>query len=422
MASKRIQGSALVIVLVLSLVVLILLGGVMVFMYHTKTQIYRNFRWQALESNALSAIHVQLAKPEGGPKTVFDLYGKGKDSVLTSQYSWGVWGIISVKAFAKKDTISKMAIFGYPTTDSLRSAIYMVDQNRPLSIAGNTEIVGPVYLPEAGIKRGYIEGMGYMSIDLVKGAIRKSGSKMPPIDEGTLSPLKEILAQVSSDSVATITTQNEDLLRRDSLVVSFASPMVTIATNQKVDLGRKVWKGPIRLTSTKPIRIKESTQLEHIILVAPSILVDGRFKGKMQAFATDSITVGSRAALLYPSCLGLVKNRVKKVQPFISIADYSTVSGLVFTHSAITDRVMSLVQLSSFGLVRGQIFADGFAEIKGRVQGNVTCQKFFLRTPSSIYENYLLDAKINSQVLPTSYVGSKLIPSAKNKKIIQWVE
>lgn len=411
-------------VVVLALAIAILTGAYILASFHTTTTIHRNIRWERLELNAQSGINILLAQSENSSNTkttILDLFGEGKDSVQLSYRPWGIFGALSVKAFAKKDTVKKAAFFGYRPDDTLRASIYMADQGRPLSVCGKTEITGKVYLPEAGAKRGYIEGMGYLSNTLVNGTIKKSASEIPKLSESVIGPIKTILASVGGDSTKTIPEIGKEYLLKDSLIQSFQGPPILIATNSKINFSRKFWKGQIILHSTAAVVIKAESQLNDIQIYAPSIIVEDRFKGSLQLFASDSILVGEKVYLSYPSTIGLVKNAVKKVQPFIQLSKYSTVSGIVFTSLAITDRVQARITINENALVKGQVYTEGFAEIKGTIYGNVTCNKFILRTQSSTYENHLLNAIINNAKLSPKYTGSWLLPSEKRKRLIKWV-
>ncbi|MBY0426788.1 MAG: hypothetical protein K2Q22_14225 [Cytophagales bacterium] len=419
-----IKAGVLFLVVALALAIALLTGAYILASFHTTSHIQRNLQMERLELNAQSGINLLLSNPEINPGSrpiLVDLFGEGKDSVSMNVGTWGIFGAFTVKAFAKKDTVMKSALFGYIPNDSLRAAIYMADQSRPLSLCGKTEITGKVYLPQAGAKRGYIEGIGYISNTLVKGDILRSASEIPKLSENVIGPIKSILSKLGGDSTKTISESNTRYLSLDSLVQTFEGAPIIISTNSKVILNRKYWKGQTILQSTNQVLIRANSQLSDVQIYAPSIIVEDRFKGSLQLFATDSIMIGENVKLLYPSAVGIVKNAVKKFQPFIQLSKYSDVSGVVFTALAVTDRVQARISVNENAVVTGQIYTEGFAEIKGSIIGNVTCNKFILRTSSSIYENHLLNAYINSTKLSLKYAGSWLLPSEKRKRLIKWV-
>ena len=167
-----------------------------------------------------------------------------------------------------------------------------------------------------------------------------------------------------------------------------------------------------------------NNQLEDIILVAPYIHFESNFKGSLQAIARDSILVENGVYLKFPSALGLVKKRGnnEKIQPFIKLLNKSKVEGAIFTHQIQKTQQETKISITKNAKVTGQVYADGWAEIKGNITGSLTCNKLILKTPSSVYENHLLNATINKKALPSNFVGSGLLNARKNKKMIKRLE
>jgi len=102
----------------------------------------------------------------------------------------------------------------------------------------------------------------------------------------------------------------------------------------------------------------------------------------------------------------------------------AVVKGMIFTTQSelVSDLAKTRVSIEKGARVEGQIYVDGFADIQGELWGTVWCQKFLLKTASSVYENHLLDAVIDRTKLSEHYVGSAIITSGKKKKTIKWLE
>ena len=60
--------------------------------------------------------------------------------------------------------------------------------------------------------------------------------------------------------------------------------------------------------------------------------------------------------------------------------------------------------------------------MKGQVHGSLYTDKFLLSTPSSVYENHLLNATIDASALPASFVGVGLLNTNSEKKVVAWLE
>ena len=164
--------------------------------------------------------------------------------------------------------------------------------------------------------------------------------------------------------------------------------------------------------------ISAQNKLNNIQVYATAIVVEENFNGTLQLFARDSLVIHKNCQLNYPSALGIVKDQFKLFQQFIKIEEGSVVEGICFGFCSVSDLNRIRITVDEKALVYGQLYSDGFAEIKGTVHGHVTCGHFRLRTPSSTYDNHLLNATIDFSKLSTKFVGSALLPSVKEKKVI----
>ena len=52
---------------------------------------------------------------------------------------------------------------------------------------------------------------------------------------------------------------------------------------------------------------------------------------------------------------------------------------------------------------------------------NVFCKSFILRTPSSVYENHLMDVAIDRIALSEYFVGVALTEEINHHQIIKWL-
>lgn len=185
--------------------------------------------------------------------------------------------------------------------------------------------------------------------------------------------------------------------------------------------GKKI-SGNVIFYSDKLVVIDSSCHLDNVLIFAPAIVVNDYFQGSVQLFATDSINIGKNCNLQYPSVIGLIKKESKEFQPFIKVNSQTSFKGIIFTYGEVQDRQQTYVSIDKDVLIEGQIYSEGFLEVKGTVWGNVSCNQFSLRTPSSVYSNHLLNATIDNSKLSPHYIGSSLITSKRTKGIISWLE
>ncbi|HYG38268.1 MAG TPA: hypothetical protein VD908_06600, partial [Cytophagales bacterium] len=170
------KANALFIVIIVSLVIGIFCSSLILVSYFQRLQVQKDQLIKKLDLNANSAINILLSGSDifsYGEEKTMDLYGNDIDSVTIKKMLWGIFEIGSVNSFSKNFQKWKSIIYGYKLDDR-KCAIYLPDQNSPLSLGGSTFINGDCYLPESGVKRAYIEGQAFSFANLIQGTIKKS--------------------------------------------------------------------------------------------------------------------------------------------------------------------------------------------------------------------------------------------------------
>ena len=411
------RAGALFVAVTISFVIAVLISLLITLAFHYKIQNRESLLQKKLERNASSAITLLINDSVLVEEIKFiDLYGEGSDSVLIKKYSWGVYEVATVKAFFGKYQLAKTVEYGYKPDESISGAVYLSDLNKPLYLYGKTKIVGTCYLPEASVRRG-TGGKDFEGSTLIKGTIKNSNNSLPVLNKGVI---KKIAGVFGVDQFQIGLYREVSL--NDSLVNSFHDTTLLVKVSGDLNLSGKYLSGNIIVYSDQSIYIDASTKLEDVILFADAIKITKGFIGNIQAFVTDSLVVEENCKLNYPSALGLFKKDYKTPQPFIKLMKNSELKGIIFTcqSESVSDQKQTLIIIETGAIVHGQIYADGFAEIKGELDGMVWCNGFYL--DKSPLPNSLLDAVIDYTKLSSYYAGSGLIASGKIKKIIKWLE
>ena len=81
----------------------------------------------------------------------------------------------------------------------------------------------------------------------------------------------------------------------------------------------------------------------------------------------------------------------------------------------------AIVSIGKETEITGQVYSSELLELKGGIIGGAFCKKLILKTPSSVYENHLMDAVINREELSENFVGVPLTETIKNQRIIKWL-
>lgn len=80
-----------------------------------------------------------------------------------------------------------------------------------------------------------------------------------------------------------------------------------------------------------------------------------------------------------------------------------------------------LMQIEEEVQITGNVYCFDKIELKGKIKGSITCNKFLLRTSSSIYENHILNGEVNLNERPENYLGVKWNNKNQARGIIKWL-
>lgn len=372
--------------------------------------------------NCNGGIEVLLGSNElvrNGDTLKFSLFGNGDDTVLVSRIQWGLFERIFCQAENANYKYSKIAFVGGWSKEQGAVAIYLTNRGLPLSLAGDCLIVGDCYLPLQGISSGSIGGRYFTHDTLVHGKTSFSSHKLPNLAKALVENLNGFSQSVQQNNQH---LESDDF---DSVFVSFNKQTQFFAHAQPINLTNKQLRGNIVIRSDKRIVIDSTTYTEDILVIAPCIIILNGFKGSLQAFASDTIKVGSHVSLLYPSVLCVNKSTSgSKVvnSSYICIGDNSNLEGCIVNNSGSLLKSNAAISLGNKTKVIGLVYCNGLAELKGEVLGSVYANGFIVFDPTTIYENYLLDVSINAKDLPYEFVAPGLFDLSSPRKIVKWLK
>jgi cytoskeletal protein CcmA (bactofilin family) len=418
---KKLTANALLLVLALAMVSGILSSSVVFLGYYHRLAVNQAQLAKRLEWNAQSGVEWLLAAKDSSELALktWDLFGDGTDSVSVSKTQWGIFEVGSVRAFSGVSKSEKTFFMGWQPAQRPMPALYLADQGLPLSIGGATVIHGLCKLPAAGFKTVDVESERFSGEEMAGFNVGRSLSDLPIVNEALINYLMTLFEtnpDLKSDEMELLSSHGQDTLKRP-----FTENTGMLYEKGIIEL-RNVYLGKLLIRSDSLVRITKNAILEDVIVVAPAIEVQAGFHGSVQLFASDSIRIGPDCTFHYPSAIGLIKKDFGATQSSILLGLKSRLEGVLLACQRVEDLERTLIKTAEDCVVAGQIYTDGYLELHGRVEGEVTCRKFILKTPSSVYENYLVDAVIDPSLLPRQYVGSALIPSRiASKQIVKWL-
>lgn len=417
------KASALYIVIIIALVIGVLCSSLIVASYFYNIQYRKKVRYDQLSNNLNSGTNILLAVSDSAYATEkkASLFNTDQDSVNLKSFPWGVYDIGVVKSIIQKDTLYKAFSIANAIDSSKWAALYLIDEDRPFSLSGKTAIRGDAYIPKAGVQEAYIDNKAYQGDKrLIVGKRHTSEKTLPPLDQNRLSELNQYFANEPTGEKA--------LPGIDSVHQSFLLPTrvfnfkKTVQTIQNITLS-----GNIVLFSDTTINIENTTSLKNVLVFARVIVVKSGFNGNCQLFATDSISIENNCNFSYPSSVGVLRfqSSAISIQVKININEATMINGIVFTYEKADKPVKPIIVIGQNAKVVGQVYSQGILQLKEQTEmdGSVFTSRFLYKNSFTLFENYLVNATIDSKALSPYYLTSALMPVAgKKKKVLQWLE
>lgn len=347
--------------------------------------------------------------------------------IIVKRELWGVFEKRTVTSSHGNTKYVKTALVGGKDRMEM-SALYVNDHQRPVIVAGNSRITGDAFLPEQGLKMGGIFGNTYNQSELLYGRKKLSDSVLPKLS-------RELESQITQLTRYDYLPEGEVLINipEEGLKNSFQSPTIIIR-DRVVRLRKTNLIGNIIISASRKIIVEADANLQDVILLAPEIIIKNWVKGQFQGIATESISVGKKCELAYPSALVVNKKPVFVPQdnansqpifntkPSIYLDSYAWVGGFVMAlDSSKEQQYVPQIKMDIDSKVVGEVYCTKNLELKGRVTGSVSTDAFIAMEDGSVYQNHLYDGQINSKNLNESYAGLLLASREQNKKVMKWL-
>jgi hypothetical protein len=417
-----VRAGSLYFAIFISFISAILLSSLIVLTWHNNMYITTQIEREQVESNCRSGILFALKDSTlsfSGNEDSVSLYGDEdrKDMVYMKKRAWGVYEIVESKAQAYGYKASRIALVGSDLRSGDSTALYMADLDRYLSVSGNTNLIGTCFLPKIGLRRAYIEGQSFTGEKIIDGKVKTSTSYLPILHTKILESNKVYFRDTlpEDDSIIDFST----IEGMDSLEQSFKNRTITLVSKNEIILNNIKLRGNIRILSLREIYVTEKASLENVILYAPSIFFNQKFKGQLQAFAQDSMIVGENCDFRFPSTLGIINENINGIS--LDIMRNTKLVGCIFLSQESVASNKPILRIDKNVIIHGQAYCPGIVEILGKVEGSLYCESFTLRTSSAFYENHLLNVTIDNSALSPYFSGSFILPKYSSTKIIQWL-
>lgn len=408
------KAGALYFSIVVAFIIAMICASLIMLAAHYRGSYLKEMRMARLSRNMDSGIAYVLAENENASDSVegLDLFGDQTDSVLIAKKKWGIFTLVTVKSFVLSDTLKRGFLTGLETTNDAL-AVYLSDEDRPLSVSGDTRITGDVEVPKAGMRKSYVESRPYSGDQLVYGKIQDSKRTLGGLEKKWITEIEEKL-DFDPSALSALTAGDEH--------VSFFAAAKEFDVSRLTKISNNL-SGQIMLYSDTTVRISAGAKLDNTVIYAKSIVIADGFKGNCQLFARDSIIVGNDVMLSYPSVLALISKEKTVDQAKITLGTNVVFEGIILSYEPKRSALQTLVGLGEKTVVKGEIYATGLIKLEKRikVEGKVSCNRFIMQTPTTLYENFLVDVTLNRKARNRVYLTSAIFTGVLgNRKILRW--
>lgn len=383
--AKKLNANALFIVVTISIVVGIILSGLLLTAgVYSKSTINLEVQ-NKLIHNSKSGLQYCLASSEIENNKLIDLFGRSKDSIHIKSKRFGLFQAIRITSFHGTDSIPLSSIVASRSNVKTKTALYLCNSNATIGVCGSTLINGDVFVPERGVTRSYIEGQNFAGTKLYNGSKQISSSQLPPLHPTIISSINNIYdlqAEINplpeTDTIIGRNVKNHYYEENEIILTKFISGNIVIESNSK-------------------IVVTKDAQLSFVILKAPTVIFESGFKGDVQVFATDSIKTGESCLFNYPSVFVVKKIEGSDYNPTIHLQESNEFYGnMILLQDNFSLKNNGIITLDKECLFTGEIYSKGYLQLrKCDIRGTVYAKKLYLKTNSSVYENTLLNVKID---------------------------
>jgi cytoskeletal protein CcmA (bactofilin family) len=324
------------------------------------------------------------------------------ESLKLIKSHWGIYDLVNVTGKTQNKEFNKVALVGGISPLNKNFALSLNNQRNPLVLVGDTFLKGELYTSPYGIKAGNISELYYENRDLYQGNLNTDDVDLR-IDNEKKDYLKSISFAYNSQEKTFI-----DKLP-DTLSQSFKNQALVYYSEEDIYLEGLSVYGQVVIQSKKSITVDQTSILEDVILIAPSINIKQGFRGTIQCFSSELISVEKNVQLNYPSTLLINPdnsiNTEKKPKLIINSNTQINGSLIYFRNNAQENQYDSNIYIGANSKIFGMIYSEENLELYGSVMGSVITERFITRYKSSTYINHLLNVTISSAMVSENTIG-----------------
>ncbi|MDI9341676.1 MAG: hypothetical protein QM534_13985 [Sediminibacterium sp.] len=407
-----VKGGALYVAIFVSILITLFLSLMLLLSYQNGRTTIQYLQTGQLYTNLNSAF--EMVQSAYFTETLNNRWLKNEfndDSVRVRKSAWGAYWLVCAESKNRHQRVAQAGIYGMGMTPD--TALMIVDNGRPLGVSGKVSFRGGCYLPKAGLKPAYIEGMSYQNDAQNNSYIRSGLFSIPEVSPAMLNALRsqKTLSYQSDSAVSFLADQCHHPFSKKTLVYECGSQRLT----------RKNWSDNLKIVSTSEVVVDSSCHFSNVLIVAKKVKFLKGFKGKVHVIASDSITAEEKCTFQYPSSLVIINeetagtdNSTRTIFFHKECVFFGGILAITTGGTQSTSRVF--VKLDGSSQYNGFIYSSDYVHLEGEVNATVISRALLLKTPSAVYENHIINCALN----PSKWAHVLAIPPLfqKNTRLV----
>lgn len=373
---SSLRGSVLPTVVAVSVVMLTALLGLLMLWEQEMTLFARSRRLRQARADVESAYALYRLHPDDKALTAPEGYllydSLPRSRVFVRPEPWGLYEAVRVRT--ADSLLHLCCLFG--AAPEPENTLYYADNRSAVTLAGRTHLQGTLHLPQNGLIYGRVGSDFYRGEPIPRTAIRRAEAALPRPEPDVLRRIAALFAEPMQASKPF----------PDSLFRSFVRDSAAMLRLGDAEIGDCALRGRIILCANE-LRIDSTCRMEHPLVVARKITVASGARITAQLFARDTLVVEARAVLEYPS--GIYAGQ------YAELADRAEVNGYAIVRDTVVrKKVTASYRQSRTARVRGLVWVDGIAEVRGIVAGRTAMRQAVWFSPQGYYKDMLYDVTL----------------------------
>lgn len=370
-----IRARVLPTVIALSLVVLVAMLGVIALWEQENGKVLRAIYRRTCLANLESAYTLYCNAPHaidtirGNALRLYDSVPYGDTHIEVKP-----WGLYDAVFLATPDSMFRQCrLTGVRPDDT---TLYYVDNGSVLTVAGRCELQGKLRLPRNGLRYGRMRDNIYDGNAVPQNKIGRADDRMPAIRQSAIANVRQLLAPDDEEHTSLPDSARRSFIRDSTLRLRLGSATVSDCR----------LCGNIRLSADE-LHIDSTCRMDNIVICARTVSVGDGTRIRAQIFARDTVIIGERCTLEYPS--GIYAGS------YAEVGGRSTVNGYAIVRAAPSEKQISpSYKQSVTARLRGLLWVEGRAQVQGIVCGRAVLERAYLYTPHGYYKDMACNVSI----------------------------